>query len=218
MPIVEPRQMELERIQAEIRSCRRCVVAGFIPEANPVFRGVAGLQAMVIGQAPAVQGHRRPAYAGPAGVKLRSWLQEAGFDTEDPLVDHFYLTSVTKCFPGPSKSGKGDRAPSPAEMRLCADHLEREVTFLRPRLIVTLGKLAGNAFVGPGSLTILVGGHYEREKWGVQYVAVPFPHPSGVSHWLNTAEGQAQLRLAIEVLGEERERLALGKTDRRIDG
>ena len=213
--MLSARDMELARIQAEIRACRRCVAAGFIPEANPVFRGVAGLRAMAVGQAPAAQGHLRPAYAGPAGVKLRNWLREAGFDTEDPLADHFYLTSVTKCFPGPGRSGKGDRAPSLAELRLCADHLEREVTFLQPRLIVTLGKLSGNALVGPGSLTSLVGNRYEREKWGVPFVVVPFPHPSGVSHWLNSAEGQAQLRQAIGVLGEERERLEGGEAVRR---
>ena len=73
------------------------------------------------------------------------------------LEDNFYLTSVTKCFPGPSVSGKGDRAPSPAEISLCAGHLEREIAFVRPELVVTLGKLAANVMIGPGSLTDLVG-------------------------------------------------------------
>src|SRR5688572_5218006 len=98
------RVSDLELMAAEIRACGACVEAGFIPVARPVFRGRADHRLMIIGQAPAALGHERPAYAGPAGVKLRAWLHEAGFAGEDVLTDNFYLTSVTKCFPGPSLS------------------------------------------------------------------------------------------------------------------
>ena len=200
---------DLEQLMAEIRACSACVDAGFIPVARPVFRGREDHRFMMVGQAPAALGHERPAYAGPAGTKLRSWLAAAGFEGEDVLEDNFYLTSVTKCFPGPSVSGKGDRAPSPAEIRLCAGHLEREIAFVRPELVVTLGKLAANALIGPGSLTELVGTVRDGERAGCRFTVIPFPHPSGVSHWLNGEPGRTRLALAIERLREARGRLAI---------
>ena len=187
---------QLAVIQSEIRCCRDCAVAGFIPVANPVFRGTRDQRWMIVGQAPAALGHERPAYAGAAGIKLRSWLIEAGFDGPDPLEDNFYLTSVTKCFPGPGVKGKGDRAPSRAEIALCARHLEREIAHVRPEVIVTLGKLAANVLVGPGSLTELVGTASTASYAGHEFVAVPFPHPSGVSRWLNDETGRACLQRA----------------------
>ena len=205
------RSFDLDQMAAEIRSCTACVEAGFIPVARPVFRGRADHRCMMVGQAPAALGHLKPAYAGPAGTKLRSWLAEAGFGGEDVLEDNFYLTSVTKCFPGPSISGKGDRAPSPAEIRLCAGHLQREIAFVRPELVITLGKLAANALLGPGSLTELVGTVGEAERAGCRFTVIPFPHPSGVSHWLNGEPGRTRLALAIEQLREMRERLVVGE-------
>jgi uracil-DNA glycosylase len=199
----------LEQLMMEIRACTACVSAGLIPVARPVFRGRADHRFMMVGQAPAALGHERPAYAGPAGTKLRSWLAEAGFAGVDLLEDNFYLTSVTKCFPGPSISGKGDRAPSPAEIRLCAGHLEREIAFVRPELVVTLGKLAANVLIGPGSLTELVGTVGGAERSGCRFTVIPFPHPSGVSHWLNGEPGRTRLTLAIEQLREARERLGV---------
>ena len=188
-----------------VLNCRACVSAGHIVLARPVFRGVAERSWMIVGQAPAALGHERPAYAGPAGVKLRSWLTAAGLDGADPLEDNFYLTSVTKCFPGPGAGGKGDRMPSRAEVLLCAPHLEREIQLVRPEVIVTLGKLAANVLIGPGSLADLVGTVRNSSYAGQQFTAIPFPHPSGVSRWLNGEPGRSCLERAIAQLAAVRE-------------
>jgi uracil-DNA glycosylase len=194
----------LEVIDSELAGCNACVGAGYIERARPVFRGVPDRSWMIVGQAPAALGHERPAYAGPAGVKLRSWLTAAGLDGPDPLEDNFYLTSVTKCFPGPGLSGKGDRMPSRAEVLLCAPHLEREIAFVQPAVVLTLGKLAGNLLVGPGSLTDLVGTVRTATYAGVTFTAIPFPHPSGVSRWLNGDPGRSCLERAIAKLADVR--------------
>jgi uracil-DNA glycosylase len=195
----------LAEIESELAACNACVAAGHIEMARPVFRGMPNRSWMIVGQAPAALGHERPAYAGPAGVKLRSWLTAAGLDGPDPLEDNFYLTSVTKCFPGPGLSGKGDRMPSRAEVLLCAPHLEREIAVVRPEVVVTLGKLAGNLLVGPGSLTDLVGTVRTATYAGVAFTVVPFPHPSGISRWLNGEPGRSCLERAIAKLAEVRE-------------
>jgi len=204
---------DLDLMASAIRGCTACLEAGLIPVANPVFRGRAYHRFMIVGQAPAAIGHTQPAYAGPAGTKLRAWLAEAGFSGGDLLTDNFYLTSVTRCFPGPSISGKGDRMPTPAEVRLCAGHLDREIAFVRPVLVVTLGKLATNVLAGPGSLTDLVGTVREAERAGCRFTVVPFPHPSGVSHWLNGEPGRSCLTRAVVQLREVRERLVVPQFD-----
>jgi uracil-DNA glycosylase family 4 len=198
--------IDIEELGAQICSCQACVAAGFLPVARPVFRGVTGRRWMAVGQAPAALGHERPAYAGAAGVKLRAWLREAGLGEEDPLEENFYLTSVTKCFPGPGAGGKGDRMPSRAEVALCAVHLEREIALVRPEVVVTLGKLAANVLAGPGSLAKLVGSARECTVAGQTFTVIPFPHPSGVSRWLNGEPGRSCLQRAIATL---RDRLDL---------
>ena len=197
----------IDKLGEEIRTCRACVDAGLIEIARPVFRGVPDRRWMMVGQAPAALGHERPAYAGSAGVKLRSWLTAAGFDGADPLEDNFYLTSVTKCFPGQGAGGKGDRMPSRAEVALCAGHLEREIALVRPEVIVTLGKLAANVLIGPGSLSDLVGTVRTASCAGHTFTAIPFPHPSGVSRWLNDEPGRSCLERAIVRLAELRTEL-----------
>ena len=139
------RQAELERLQGEIRGCVACVAAGFIPEAWPVFRGHAGLRLMVVGQAPGAASHVASLpYAGATGKTLEGWLAQAGMP-EGALHERFYLTSLTKCFPGKATGGKGDRAPSAREVALCGAHLAREIAVVRPEIVVSLGRLAANA-------------------------------------------------------------------------
>jgi hypothetical protein len=43
------RRFELEELQREISGCRRCVEAGFIAEAHPIFRGGIEHRWMIVG-------------------------------------------------------------------------------------------------------------------------------------------------------------------------
>lgn len=193
---VEDRQRRLEAHQAAIRACTACVAAGFIPESRPVFRGHTGQRIMVIGQAPAEHREENPIpYSGASGRTLRRWLAQAGFP-EDALHERCYLTSLTKCFPGPSRSGKGDRAPSAREIALCRPHLEGEIALVQPEVILALGRLASIYFVGNRPLAQLVGQSFTHGT----AVVVPLPHPSGVSHWLNVPAHRALLDRALALL------------------
>jgi len=204
-PSRSKRAVALRELGHEITACRRCVVAGFLPEANPVAWGWDGQRAMLVGQAPAARGHLAEIpWSGPGGVKLRGWLLEAGFVGDDALERSFYVSAVTRCFPGPSASGKGDRAPSPAEIAICADHLDGEIELVRPELIVTLGKLAANKLGARGPLGELVGRRLGGERAGVRFRVIPLPHPSGVSHFLNSEVGRTQLAAGLRLLAEER--------------
>lgn len=195
----------LAHLHQEIGACSRCVAAGFIPTAAPIFKGEVGNRVMVVGQAPAWYTAERPLpYSGATGKTLRAWLAQAGFP-DDALHTRFYLTSLTKCFPGASPTGKGDRAPSAAEIALCRSHLDAEIALVRPDLILALGRLAATALVGPEPLSALVGTLREVEWAGHHLLVLPLPHPSGVSHWLNAEANRALLARGLRLLAEWRE-------------
>ena len=198
------RQGVLCVVQAEIAVCRRCVEAGSIPAANPIFQGDAGMRLMVVGQAPGPATHELGVpYSGATGKTLGRWLERAGFPP-GALHERFYLTSLTKCFPGKATGGKGDRAPSAREIGWCRGHLDREIGLVRPAAVVSLGRLAANA-LAPATrglpLAEIVGRVWPGERGGHAFVLVPLPHPSGVSHWLNDAANRGRVDLALAELG-----------------
>lgn len=191
--------------QRRMETCTRCVLAGYIPEANPVFHGYASQRVMIIGQAPGPRAHATGVpWSGRSGEILRGWLEQAGFPAEQ-WRETWYLTSLTKCFPGKATTGKGDRAPSKAEQALCADHLEMELALVRPEIIVTLGKMATSRMI-PGAsrlpLTEIVGTATDIDLPHGRTTIVPLPHPSGVSRWLNDPANRALVDEGLALLAE----------------
>jgi uracil-DNA glycosylase len=151
---------------------------------------------MIVGQAPGVTEveAKRP-FNASSGRRLFQWLAEAGWE-EDEFRATQYMTAITKCYPGKSPGGKGDRAPSRAEQKLCAPFLERELALVAPEIIIPVGGLAIRRFLGKVKLTDVVGAAVQdKGRW-----VVPLPHPSGASLWLNKPEHQALVRHAIERL------------------
>src|SRR5215467_1430427 len=111
----------------EVVACRACEIGGYLRQANPIRPTLLEAPRMVlIGQAPGpVTDRKGYHFAGPAGTFLSAWLDRAGFPP-GYFRKHVYLTSLTRCFPGKSASGNGDRAPSRAEIDLCRHFLEWE--------------------------------------------------------------------------------------------
>jgi uracil-DNA glycosylase len=190
----------LASLQRDNRACRACAQAGYPIFYRPVLEGHVGQRAMLIGQAPGEQeGIEGRPWRGRAGRTLRSWL---GMD-EDTFYATFYCCSVTRCYPGKSPGGRGDRVPTPEELELCSFWLAWERRLLRPRLIVTVGGLAARRVLGIRRLSEEIG---VRRELG-EAVAVSLPHPSGASGWLNPAENRERLRLALGVVATELRRL-----------
>jgi uracil-DNA glycosylase len=115
----------LTQLQHEMRSCRRCLEAGYPIREGAIFSGSASARIMVVGQAPGIrEGGTGLPFSGPAGKRLFSWLAHAGFEESEFRVTQ-YITAITKCFPGKGNS-RGDRVPTAVERRLCAPFLARE--------------------------------------------------------------------------------------------
>jgi uracil-DNA glycosylase len=183
-------------LQRDNAVCRACAEAGYPLESLPVFEGRPGQRAYILGQAPGVlEGEQRRPWRGRAGQTLRRWLEL----DEEAFYSTFYCASITRCYPGRSASGKGDRTPTPREQDLCAFWREWELRLLRPDLIVTDGGHAARHLLGLRSLDECIGTRFEYED----ATAIPLPHPSGVSRWLNRPENQARLRAALALIRQE---------------
>ena len=190
----------LASLQRDNRACRACSEAGYPLESLPVLEGREGQRAYLLGQAPGVvEGEERRPWRGRAGQTLRRWLEL----DEDEFYATFYCASVTRCYPGRAPGGGGDRTPTAREQELCSFWREWELRLLRPRLIVAVGGLAARRLLGLTVLDACIG---ERFEVG-EAAAVPLPHPSGVSRWLNQPANRAKLDRGLELIQLELRRL-----------
>ncbi len=203
-----PSPAALRALQRRHLACTRCVDAGWLPAARPVFSGSWGQRIVLVGQAPGPVEHDvgRP-FSGRAGRQLMRWLQRAGFADEDDARRRIYFISATTCFPGRRPDGAGDRRPTPREVAACSPWREGVLRLLDPPLVVPVGSLGLSLFL-PGRLDEYVGRAVLPDGRdapaepgdGVARVLVPLPHPSGQSRWLNHPRQVALLDAALERL------------------
>jgi uracil-DNA glycosylase len=187
----------LRSLTRDLRVCRACVEAGHPLESLPVLAPLHGQRAYLFGQAPGIQeGVERRPWRGRAGRTLRGWF---GLD-EDEFYATFYCASVTRCYPGKPASGRGDRTPTPEEQQLCSYWRDWELAIIRPPLVVTVGGLAARRLLGIATVTECVGRRYELPGGRV---AIPLPHPSGASGWLNAPENRARVEVAVALVHAE---------------
>jgi uracil-DNA glycosylase len=202
-------RVDLARVHAEIAACRACAEAGFFAQPSPIVVSQVpaldtdhGPRLMLVGQAPAspLRSKGKP-FSGQAGRVLFAWLAKAGF-TEDEFRARCYFTAITKCYPGPalpstSRLTRGDRVPTATERALCRSFLLRELAFIQPALILSVGRVSTSFFIGGAiDFTQAIGQSYECEGRTI----LPWPHPSGVSRWTNRPDNRARLDRAIALL------------------
>jgi uracil-DNA glycosylase len=193
----------LASLERDLRVCRACVEAGHPLESLPILAPLHDQRAYLYGQAPGVQeGLERRPWRGRAGRTLRGWLDL----DEESFYATFHCASVTRCYPGRAASGRGDRTPTPEEQRLCAFWRDQELAILRPQLVVTVGGLAARQLLGIATVTESVGNRYDLD--GV--VAIPLPHPSGASSWLNAPDNRARVERAVSLVRAELRLLEAG--------
>jgi uracil-DNA glycosylase len=225
LPPRSSEQDALLALQSRLRGCRLCLEAGYDIRSAPVVSGPPGAEVMLIGQAPGrTEAETGNPFHGPSGRRLFRWLQTAGWEEEEFRRRH-HFAAVTRCYPGPHPSGRGDRVPTRQEQALCRPYLDAEIGLVNPRLIITVGGLALRLFF-PASrrLSDLVGlafyfppdalappAAYEtaRAQELVRFDPslnregrwlVPLPHPSGASLWHNDPHNQQRLQHALAIV------------------
>lgn len=185
----------LRRHQARLARCRRCPAM----HGRPVIGEAVVSPVMLIGQAPGIKelDIRKP-FAWTAGKTLFGWLSDIGL-AEEAVRSRAYMAAVCRCFPGKNPKG-GDRVPDRGEIANCSGWLTAELAIIRPRLIITVGKLAAAQFMAVGKLDAVVGRKHVVQIDGCAADLIPLPHPSGASVWHRVEPGKTLLARALKLI------------------
>lgn len=181
-------------------ACQRCELGAGI---RPVVSQAFNPRVMLVGQAPGkVEADGGVPFSGRAGQTLFRWLARAGIG-EAMAREIIYISAVTRCYPGPHPSGRGDRVPNRQEQSSCADWLEAELRIVRPKVLIPVGRLAIERFLPDISLSQLIGTKRTVEHVGGRSIVIPLPHPSGASSWIHQSGNKLLLDKAIGLIGQE---------------
>jgi uracil-DNA glycosylase len=195
MPPDSRRLTLLHEHRAALRACTRCSdMHGPSVLGEPVLSRV-----LLVGQAP---GDKEPTLGRPfawtAGRQLFKWFVSIGL-TEAEFRSRVYIAAVCRCFPGKRRTG-GDRVPAPSEIAACSSWLQRELTLLRPELIIPVGQLAISQFLPARPLAEQIGTlqHHRHERRDID--VIPLPHPSGASPWPRIEPGKTLTARALQLI------------------
>jgi len=131
----------------DIKNCVRCRT---LPDVGdiPVFpRGNPDAAVMLVGEGPGEQEEKQQKpFVGAAGRLLEENLKDLGFDVKRD----FYITNVVKYRSyQPLPSGrKKNKPPTVRQINMEREFLEREISVVKPKLIVALGAKASQWFLG----------------------------------------------------------------------
>ena len=195
--------MPESRLDAHCRALSQCRRCGHPDTVLPIVSRARSPKVMLVGQAPGkIETIGGKPFAGRAGRTLFRWLERAGLD-EGTARSRIYIAAITRCFPGPSPSGRGDRVPSRAEQDECAVWLDAELGLIRPKLLIPVGRLAIERFLPRLPLDELIGRVHEVAHVGGRSLAIPLPHPSGASSWIHQGNHMALLDRALAAIARQ---------------
>ena len=188
----------VEEHLARLRRCRLCPrMIG--PVVLPGGPGIALGRIYLVGQAPGSrEGAAGRPFAWTAGKTLFRWFEGIGV-CEATFRGRAAMAAVCRCFPGKAPGG-GDRVPAREEIEACAQWMRAELALLRPRLILPVGRLAIERFLGPLPLEDSVGRLHRVRVLGREVDLIPLPHPSGASTWTKREPGLSRLAAALRLL------------------
>lgn len=125
------RQDELDELTQRARGCERCRLCE--NRTQVVFgEGDTRARILVIGEAPGARedAEGRP-FVGPAGELLRGTVEKIGLD-----LNELYITNTVKCRPPDNRDPRDD------ELDACRSYLDRQIEFIDPPVVLTLGTFA----------------------------------------------------------------------------
>ena len=176
-----------------IAGCRLCPRVA----PPPILWAREGQRALIVGQAPGItEPVRGLPFAGAAGRKLIGWLAPLGIADHEAMLERFAFAAVAKCYPGRVPGGRGDRAPDRGERERCRPWTDALVRLCDPAVVVPVGRLAIDDWLGRAPLTHVIGQRFERDGRTI----VPLPHPSGASAWTNDPANRALVEQAVAQL------------------
>lgn len=156
----------MDRLKRDLNKCMKCSFSS--TRTNVVFgSGDIESSIFIIGEAPGrdedLQGFP---FVGRAGKLLESMLNAIGIEREK-----IFITNIVKCRP-PS-----NRTPEKEEMTMCAQYLERQIAYGKPKYVLLLGKTAASYFLDDYKTAVgNLRGHHKKHDTDI----VVTYHPAAV--------------------------------------
>ncbi|MDQ6780748.1 MAG: uracil-DNA glycosylase [Candidatus Eremiobacteraeota bacterium] len=138
------RKERLAALRAQVDACRRCAI-GYTRTQAVLGVGNPHSALVIVGEGPGENEDRLgEPFVGRAGELLTKMLGAIELRRED-----VFITNTIKSRATLEENGKRfNRAPSPEEMANCREYLDRELSIVRPRIILALGSPAAKSFLG----------------------------------------------------------------------
>ncbi len=158
----------IKELYTTVMACEKCKLHA--TRKNVVFgEGNLHAELMFIGEGPGAREDEsgRP-FVGPAGKLLDSMLGDIGLKREE-----VYIANVVKCRP------PQNRDPQPDEREMCMGYLRAQVAFIKPRIIVCLGRIAAGVILGREVKMTREHGSCTQVK---NFVIIPTFHPAALLH------------------------------------
>ncbi|HUJ96556.1 MAG TPA: uracil-DNA glycosylase [Terriglobales bacterium] len=140
----------LRLIREDLGDCTRCRLSK--QGRKQIVFGVGNPQAelMFIGEAPgADEDEQGEPFVGRAGQLLNNMIKAMGLRRED-----VYIANIIKCRP------PGNRTPERDECETCSPFLMRQISAIRPKVIVALGAVAAKTLLALNAPMSELRGHW----------------------------------------------------------
>ena len=159
----------LESLKQALSQYEHCELKGMAQ--NLVFSdGLPTALVMIIGEAPGADEDRlgRP-FVGRAGRLLDRMFAEIDLSRKETSPERsFYITNILPWRP------PGNRNPNSDEIAMMLPFIRRHVRLAEPRLLVLMGNISCNAFLGQGAITRRHGNWHDWQGIPV----MPMFHPA----------------------------------------
>ena len=96
-------------------------------------------EVMFVGEGPGAEEDKQgEPFVGPAGMLFDKYLKHIDLNR-----DKIYITNIVKCRP------PMNRDPKEEEQDACIPYLWQQMEFIKPKIVVCLGRIAAQKFVNP---------------------------------------------------------------------
>lgn len=130
--------MDWGELEQTCQQCTRCALCE--TRKNVVFGvGYRNADIMFVGEGPGEQEDLKgEPFVGPAGKLLDDMLSIIDLDRSN-----IYIANIVKCRP------PRNRDPLEEEQTACLDYLRQQVSLVKPKIIVCLGRIAATRLIRP---------------------------------------------------------------------
>jgi uracil-DNA glycosylase family 4 len=159
-------ELNWEELEARVAACSLCPLLSQSRSQHVFGDGNHNADLVIVGEAPgANEDLQGKPFVGRAGQLLNEMLKAIDLKRED-----IYITNILKSRP------PNNRDPKPEETANCTPYLERQLTLLKPKLMVAVGRIAAQYLLATNEpMAKLRGKHFTFRDTGTPLLVTYHP-------------------------------------------